>query len=358
MFGTAAALGLLAILQTNPGQTDIVRPYRDDPIADLLQWIPATDETERGYAAWVALPGSPLGVTDALDRLSLVPAPLALGRSGEFQRAVGISSSQVTGWASALGAGVTILAGEFDHGYVEASLALADYREETWRGVTIWSAAPPRQAPLSIEGDDLRAMNVVVPLGDRVLLAIDRSAAEAALATAVGEGESLADRSEVQGWLGNGAVAGIMVVDQRDLAVECGVAGSWTTSDFAGSSGRTVGVVYRLMGNETPVTSVWIDLADDLAAEAGVFSFEAGWRDGYVNQIGLGGPVSALASVADVRRSGTYVIADLAQGRDNGWVRSGVRFLVDICEHSSAMVPAGQPDRATLVASPSPEESQ
>ena len=357
LFGTAAALGLLAILQANPGQADFVQPYRADPIADVLQWIPATDESERGYAAWTEIPGSPLGVTDALDRLSVHPPPLALGRSGEFQRTVGISASQVTGWASAVGAGATILTGQIDFAAVEASLASANYTEATWRGVTIWSAEHQTQAPVTIEGDDLRAMNVVVPLGDRVLLAIDRRAAEAALATAAGERASLADRPELQRWLGSD-MAGIMVVDQRDLAIECGVAGLWTTSDFSEASGRTAGIVYRVLEDGTPVTSVWIDLADDIAAEAGRFTFEVGWRNGFVNQIGLGGPVSALASLAEVRRSGTFVIADLVQGRDNGWVRSGVRFLIDICEHSSAMVPAGQPDRATPVSSPSPEVSQ
>ena len=346
---------MLALLQANEGPADFVRPVRDDPIADLLQWIPATDEAERGYAAWVAIPGVPLGVTEALDLLSVTPGPLAVGRSGEFQRTVGISSSHVTGWASAFESGVTILAGQFDQDEIEAALDEADYDKVGWRGVTIWTSANPRDDRVTVAGDDLRAMNVIVPLEDRVLLAVDRSAAEAALAAAAGEVESLADRRELAPWLGGGDVAGLMVVDQRDLAVECGVAGQWRKDDFAGSSGRTVGVVYRLGADDGPLTSVWIDLADELAAEAGLFAFEPGWREGFVNQIGLGGPVSALATVAEVRRAGTFVVADLVEGRDNGWVRSGVRFLIEICEHSSAMIPAGQPNRATPVASPSPE---
>ena len=50
-------------------------------------------------------------------------------------------------------------------------------------------------------------------------------------------------------------------------------------------------------------------------------------------------------------------VAELVDGRDNGWVRSGVRFLIGICEQAATLVPAGNPPRATPVASPSPVEA-
>jgi hypothetical protein len=359
LFALAFALGLLAVLESGDQPIDIGRIRRPDPLEDLLQWIPATGETERAYAAWVALPGAPLDLTAALDRLAIVPAPLALGRSGEFQRTTGVSASQVTGWASANGAGVTVLAGQFDRGEIEASLSDTGYDEVTWRGVSIWIAADPVEVPRIVDGDDLRAMNVVVPLDDRVLVAVDRVAAEAALEAAAGEVDSLASRPELREWLDAEQVAGVMVADQRDLAVECSVSGLWRKSDFNEPSGRTVGIAYHLSpANAAPVTSVWVDLADAVLAGARLFDFEAGWRGGFVNQMGIGGAVPALADVASVRQSGAFVVADLVHGRDNGWVRSGVRYLVDICEQSSTLIPATPPERATPIASPSPEEGQ
>ncbi len=63
---------------------------RANPVVDLLGWLPATDQSRRAYAAWVEQPGAPLDLTDAVDRLSITPAPLALGRSSEWQRTTGI----------------------------------------------------------------------------------------------------------------------------------------------------------------------------------------------------------------------------------------------------------------------------
>jgi hypothetical protein len=359
LFALAFALGLLAVLESDEQAIDVNRLRGADPIEDLLLWIPANNETERGYAAWVALPEASLGLTEAIDQLAIVPGPLALGRSGEFQRATGISASQVTGWASAWGAGVSVLTGQFDQEELEAWLGDSGYEEVAWRGISIWTAASPVKAPRTIEGDDLRAMNVVVPMAGRVLIAMSRPAAELAIKAAAGEVESLAGRFEQHEWLDAEQVVGVMVVDQRDLAVECGVSGLWRKSDFDEPSGRTTGIAYRLSpADALPVTSVWIDVGDEVVAEARLFDFEAGWREGFINQLGLGSPVSALAVVSGVRQAETFIVADLVQGRDNGWVRSGVRYLVDICEQASTLIPVTPPDRATPIASPSPEEGQ
>ena len=359
LFGLAFALGALAIFSSQDETPNFAPTERESQIADLLQWIPATDQTERGYAVWVSLPEAPLGVADAINRLSIVPVPLALGRSVEFQQTTGISASQVTGWAAAHEAGVSVLAGQFDRQAVSVTLEGGGYEEDVYRGVSIWMAPDQRDSSLIVQGDDLRALNVVALAEDRLLVAHTRLAAEQALDAASGRVDNLADRADPRELPGVGELAGFMVVDQRDLAVDCGVAGQWRKTDFSDSSDRTVGIVYRLDPDDrAPVTTVWTDLGDEVVAEAGLFTFDDGWRHGFVNQIGLGGPVSALATIQAVRRSGTLVVADLVQGRDNGWVRSGVRYLVDICEQSSAVVPAGQPIRETPLASPSPEERQ
>jgi hypothetical protein len=100
-----------------------------------------------------------------------------------------------------------------------------------------------------------------------------------------------------------------------------------------------------------------LEFDDDLIADAAVFVLDLYWRLGFVNKMGTGGYIADLASVRAVYRTGSWVVADLVEGRDNGWVRSGVRFLIAVCEQASTLVPPGGPPRATPVASPSPMES-
>jgi hypothetical protein len=100
-----------------------------------------------------------------------------------------------------------------------------------------------------------------------------------------------------------------------------------------------------------------MEYANAARAEAGMILLQQDWTSGYVNRIGVGGEVANLTDVRSVYRSDRYVVADLVNGRDNGWVRSGVRYLIAICEQASTLVPPGDPPRATPVASPSPMES-
>jgi hypothetical protein len=148
-----------------------------------------------------------------------------------------------------------------------------------------------------------------------------------------------------------------MVEDQRDLAIDCGVAQGWLKTDFTEPSGRALAVLYHVDDSGIPVTSVWSKYDDSDTAAALLPILEADWRSGYANHLGLGGKVSDFATVQSVRQIDAWVVADLTTGRDNGWVRSGIRYLVAICEQASPLIPAGAPDRATPVASPSPMEA-
>jgi hypothetical protein len=150
----------------------------------------------------------------------------------------------------------------------------------------------------------------------------------------------------------------MMVVDQRDLAIRCGVGRGWLESDFDAPSDRELAVLYHVDSNTSaPVTSVWAEFGDNLAAEGLLPVLESDWRLGYVNQAGMGGLVSNLTTVRSVRRVEQYVVADLVEGRENGWTRSGIRYLVAICEQASILIPSGAPVRATPIASPSPVEA-
>jgi hypothetical protein len=330
---------------------------RANPVVDLLGWLPATDQSRRAYAAWVEQPGAPLDLTDAVDRLSITPAPLALGRSSEWQRTTGISASQVTGWASAPGAGVTVLSGTFDAAGIQLRLDQAGYRSTTYRSVPIWLRPDPIEQGTIVEGDDMRASNAIAVYQDRVVFGWDEQSVHRALDAASGVSASLATESAVDTANITTGLSGIMIVDQRDLAIECGVGGGWLKSDFSRPSGRAVAVLYHMDDAGTPVTSIWANYDDSDTAMALLPVLETDWRSGYANQIGLGGRVSDYATVQSVRQIDAWVVADLTAGRDNRWVRSGIRYLVAICEQASPLIPAGAPNRATPVASPSPMEA-
>ena len=229
-------LGLILIGRSSDSSFDPT--VRANPVVDLLGWLPATDQSRRAYAAWVEQPGAPLDLTSAIDRLSILPAPLALGRSNEWQRTTGISASQVTGWASAPGAGVTVLTGTFDAAEITSRLEQADYRSTTI----------PVSADLAQSGSDytsrsskvtiFSASNAIAVYQDRVVIGWDERSVRRALDAASGVSASLATESAVDPTNITPGLSGIMVVDQRDLAIECGVAGGWLKSDFTEPSGR------------------------------------------------------------------------------------------------------------------------
>ena len=331
---------------------------RADARLDLLGWIPSTDQSRRAYAVWVETPDSPYNGREAVDRLALSPVPLGLGRSADWQRTTGISASKVTGWATAPGASVEIVDGDISGADIATRLDQAGYRRATHRSVPIWLAPDPLASDYIVEGDNLRALNAIAIYQQRIILGYDVHAVRSALDAAAGKGDSLATEAMTAAVNSTPDISGFMVVDQRDLAIDCGVGRGWRSSDFTGASGRWLSVVYRRDPvTHAPVTSVWMEYANQERAEAGLILLQQDWTSGFVNQIGMGGEISDLAGVRSVYRSDRYVVADLVDGRDNGWVRSGVRFLIAICERASTLVPPGDPPRATPVASPSPMES-
>ena len=356
LVGVAVALGIILLFRASESRFEPT--VRANPVVDLLGWLPATDQSRRAYAAWIDQSGAPLSVTGAIDQLSLTPPPLALGRSAEWQRITGISASQVTGWASSPGAEVTVLIGDLAADEIGAYLDRAEYRQTTYRSVPIWLRPEGVTPSRIVEGDDLRALNAIAVYQNRVVVGRSEGAVRRVLDTANGNGLSLAEQDIVATTNITPNLSGIMVLDLRDLAIACGVGRGWLETDFDGPSDRSLAILYHLDATTmTSVTSIWTGFDDELAADAALPILESDWRTGFVNQTGFGGLVSNLATVSNVRRIDAYVVADLTAGRDNGWVRSGVRYLIAICEQASTLIPSGSPVRATPVASPSPMES-
>lgn len=356
LLGLAVFIGGVLLLD---GSTSRFTPTaRADPALDLLGWLPATDQSRRAYAVWIDQAGAPLDLSAAVDRLSFGPPPLALGRSAEWQRAVGVAASDITAWASAPGAGVTVLDGAIDGASIDARLERAGYVRNEHRSVTIWQRPASAADNRIIEGDDLRALTAIATYGHRLVIGLSVDAVRAALDAAAGRVPSLAQEPIVATVNITANLSGIMVLDQRDVAIDCGVGRGWRTSDFAEPSDRALAILYHLdEPGSAPVTSIWTEFDDAAMAEALLPVLEADWRSGYVNQAGFGGLVSNLATVSTVRQIDAYVVAELTAGRDNGWVRSGVRYLVALCEQASTLIPGDAPVRATPVASPSPVES-
>ena len=355
----ALTIGLIAILQPISGNSQRFAPARrSSPLLDLLSWIPATDDSVRSYAAWVEAPGAPITLREAVEGLGLDPGPLALGRSGDWQHITAISSSQITGWTAAPGAGVTILAGSFDADVLASNLRARSFAEETWRSVPIFINPHPQSEARSIAGDDARSLNAVAIASNHVVLGIDRDSVQAALEAAVNDRPSLAGVPTAMRIAASDGAVGFMVGDLRDLAIPCGVSNGWRVSDFDTASGRSVVITYGADADgANPHTDVWVEFGNDDQALAAVAHYTQQWESGFISQNGMGEAVNHFATVGTVSQRGPFVVADLIRGRENGWVRSGVRFLIAICEDAASLVPAEPPLVASPAATPVARES-
>jgi hypothetical protein len=346
----AAAIVVVAVASILPddGKSPSISP-NENALLDVLGWIPATDESLRAYAAWTSSDTAPIALSDAVGDLIVNPRPLALGISTDWQRITGISASDVESWATSPGAGVTVLKGPFEFGDFQVALDEMGYTREDHHGIPVWIAPNPIQTPSVISGDDLRSLNAVAVAADRIVLGLSADAVARALDAAVGDASSIADDQVAHVAASTGSNVGIMVIDMRDLAVSCGVSNGWQVADFQGASGRSVAITYGYDAAGAPRTSVWTQFANNDQATVNLDRMATDWTQGYLNQLGVGESVATFATVTSVSQSGPFIVADLANGRENGWVRSGIRYLIAICEQSATLMPAGTPDTKTPV---------
>jgi hypothetical protein len=346
-FALAIAFGVFAIARALLDDNQSPPPVTDNELLDLLGWIPSTDQSLRAWAVWSSTEKGPVGLTDVGADLAISPMPLALGLSADWQRETGISASEVTGWATSPGANVSVLEVHVNRHDLEQRLQTNGYLKSSSNGISIWTDPSPATTGSTINGDDPRSLNAIAIAENRVVIGITNEAVVAAIDAAYNQAPSIADDQAAKAALGTGDNVGAVAIDLRDMAVSCGVSNGWRLDNFAAASGRSVIVTYGFFEDGTPRTSVWTQYADNGQATLGLTMLDTDWRNGFVNQMGIGESVSTFASVVSVTQVGPFVVADLANGRENGWVRSGIRYLVSICEQAANLMPAGTPIPAT-----------
>jgi hypothetical protein len=349
-----AASAIAVILVRDDEAPAPVPVRRTDAVADLLGWIPATNETRRAFAVWSEDPGGTDATTVAragmdpfLDRLALTPVPYTLGRSSRWRSQFGYGARDVTGWAAAgSDSSIAVLAGDFDVVTIEARLRDAGYRRSRYHGVTVYVLHEVATATASVDGDAVSAANAVALYAARVVTSPSAAAVRGAIDAAQGRVPSLADDPEVAKLVRTLApISGLVAVDAADQAIDCGIGGTWTHRDLARPSGRYVAVGYGRLGvGGARRTLVAAGLADAATARAALDKYAAGWESGEVGAAAATAAVSAFGRVDSVGRTDNLLIAELVEGREDGWVRAGIRFASPVCEAAAGALPSAVPE--------------
>jgi hypothetical protein len=323
-------------------------------VTDLLAWIPATDETRRAFAVWSEDPGGSdrtstvnAGIDPLLDRLGLAPVPLTLGRSAQWRDRFGYGARDVKRWAAAGGRStIAVLGGDFDVAAIGAALTEAGYRKATYHGVPVYVLHDAATPAATVEGDAVSAANAVALFAGRVITSDSPEAVRGAVDAAQGRVPSLADESEVAKILRSLApVSGLVALDAADQGIDCGIGGAWTHRDLERPSGRYVVVGYgRLGAGGERRTLVVTNLADAAAATAALARYSSGWGGGTVVTVGAGAEISAFGRVTSVGRTDDLLVAELTEGREDGWVRAAIRFARPVCELAAGALPSGTPE--------------
>jgi hypothetical protein len=326
---------------------------RADPVLDLLGWIPATDETRRAFAVWSEDPGgadgTPVAISAAdplLGRLAMTPVPFTLGRSRDWRSRFGYGAGDVTGWATAgSGASMAVLAGEFDRGLIAQSLRVAGYRETRYQGVALYVLHDIATPSRTIDGDAVSAANAVALVAGRLITGTSPAAVRGAIDAAQGRIPSLADEAAVAEVVRTLApVSGLVAVDAADHAVDCGRGGPWTRRTIERPSGRYVVVGYGRLGDAGERrTLVATSFPDAVAASGMLDTYTVGWQSGTVSAAGAGGGLAAYGRISAVGQTDDWLVAEVLDGREDGWVRAGIRFASPVCQAVVTALPPGAP---------------
>lgn len=325
-------LGLVLRLNKDDDPPEI--ESRQDPVADLLVWIPADEVTRAAFSVWTPDTGlvTPVPATESFalaDRLSLDPAPRVLGRSTEWIGRYGWSASQVTAWAVAgIDSELTVLDGQFDRNAIDERLRLVGYTRAEYGG-----------ADLYIGGESSNEMSAIAIRDGRLIVSSSDVLVRLAIDVAItGEG-SLADDPTIAMTLRSMApLSALTAVDQARHAALCApdlVAANQSLS------GNYVAVGYGRLGvGQERRTLIATTFVDEAAATAALLDYESGWISGFANAGGMGGSVDAFGELTVVSRTANLLMAEMVKGRDDGWVRSGIRFAIPVCEAALAIAPA------------------
>jgi hypothetical protein len=331
LFVVVAAIGVYAFLWDRDNNPSIIE--REDPVADLLGWIPATDETKSSFSVWTpdggfTSSGTPLPMaTGNPVSLAMEPVPWDL-RSPANKPGV-VTYRDITGWVAAGGDNpIVVLIAKSSPVYVDGP-----NERDSYRGATLY---PP--------DDDLGIEVATAVLGGRIILANSVDQVKAAIDAAVGKRSSLAGDETIQSLSETVAPSNaLMVIDAAKQAVACDSGDESSVEP----SGQYVAIAYGRIGEGgAPRTLVVTSFESEEEAAAAEAAYELGWQDGYVLAGNSGAPIANFAKVNFVSQSGNLLIAELVDGREDGWTRAAVRFATPVCDALSE----GLPD--TIVATP------
>ena len=340
-----ATVALIAAVVLRHGDGEATIVHRDDPVADLLGWIPATDETRASFAVW-----TPDGGADATgtvvptsemhgEKLALEPMPTLFGYSTGLADALGFSAWQITSWVAAGPSGeLVVLSGDFDQNGIVAHFgAGSGFDRSDYRGARIFSFDDSARAA-NAAATILLADRVIALLGDKIIIANSVDEAKAVVNTVAGKQPSLADDDAIASLLRTVAPANaLMVVDAMKHASDC--AGDESTA--TGNNGRFVAVAYGRLGEggdrRTLAATSFGSTEEATLAEA---AFELGWQNGYVVSGSSGAPISTFGQVSNVSQSGALLIAELVDGREDGWTRAAIRLATPVCDAVREQLPA------------------
>lgn len=347
------AVAVIAVVMAGDEAPAPVPVQRGDAVSDLLGWIPATGEYRRAFAVWSEDPGAAGGTLAAItaadplfDRLALTPVPFTLGRSNDWPGRFGYRARDVTSWATAgRNSSIAVLGGDFDHAAIGRKLDSSGYRQSTYHGVSVYVLHDVATRLRTVDGDAESAANAVALFADRVITAVSAATVRDAIDAAHGRLPSLADEPAVGEIVRTLApISGLVAVDAADHAIDCGVGGQWRRSDLDQPSGRYVVVGFGRLGEGGQRrTLVATSFANAPAADRALDAFTAGWESGAVNAAGAGADIAIYGQVSAVSQTGNVLVAELVEGREDGWVRAGIRFAIPVCQAVVTALPPGTP---------------
>jgi hypothetical protein len=322
-------------------------PRRDPAIPDLLQWIPAIDDLRFALAMWLASDtNSPTesipGNAAVVRRLALLPMPRTLGRSPGWRERFGYGARDVLSWVAAgPNAELAVLTGTFDRAAIEHALLASGYHKRRHRGVALFIHDGPATPAPVIEGDSVTAAQAVAVLPGLLLTSARPELVQYAIEAGQGVIPSLAtDWNIVTISRTLAPYHGLMIRDATLHVRECGLAPA--SAEPFRPSGRYIAIALGDNGSSatrrTFVANVFLS-PDEARA------IQSSYINAWFSDLPLveGSSLAAFGHLTTVARTGSVLVAEFVNGRDDGWVRSGIRFAYPVCAAAATSPPGGKP---------------
>ncbi len=322
---------------TGPGSAPV---SRSNPMLDLLGWIPASSDNRTAFAVWANETG---GAPDAamVEKLDLRPRPHTLGRGADWRRQFGWGIAEIRGWATADdGTGVAVLRGDFDTAAIERTLIGRGFAKSTSHGITIYIAGTPASGNRANSGDLPAAAGAIAIAGRTLVTAPNRLALEAALDAATGEIASLGGDARVGQLVDQLSPATtIMALDMSRQAVDCGL-----TRKASPPSGQFAAVGYTGDSDGSDRTTLILTgYPTETGALAASVSADSAWQHGFASTGRAGASLATYGTFNGVSQRGDALVAEIVNGRDGGWTRSGIRLAGPVCDVAATTIGVASP---------------